>query len=1219
MENYRHTSAIFIKKRRDLMKRRLLSIIIALTMLLSSFAALTACNNDVNEGETSTEGGTRAETEGITGELDSTDESETNAPDDGESETTGGEKETEPNPDLDDITYQNGEEIKDAGTQWDEDVFALTENTIDESKAVDKTAAELLELLKNKDALAEGQVYRVTEPLVLTSETKYYGNLAAVIAEGGIVIKDVNDVVVKELIIKGDITIENSQSVTFFKIDVKGGSTALSIDGASSKVSLKNCKLYAEDIAIDSKAETLSIYRAHLEAKKGLISVGNEMAIHDSRIVASEIGISSIGEYCTAKNNSLEMTKDGVGIDFGAGSYNGLIALNSIKDTQISIKVSDGFNCVVLLNSAIRIIGEGNTNLYVVDNKLGGAIELKNNEYLLCDGNKYVNDGLDHPTVNTNNTEYNGDNLHDVNSRADYGAKEELLPHTNKDLFVGMERHGKVRDASLTKSYSFNNYMRTMGRKNSVVIVPPGAYTTSEVLILDATHSNTTYYAFGVYQEKDSLERVFEISGGSNITVRGLTVGYQFQSSGQVYVLEKLPDQKLRVVTNAGYINEFGKSNTNIFNTGMCDIFHDEELYPWKSSVGYNFIEKCDDGTMILQYTGSAKEFATIDLGGVLACRLAGDNSRSIYLSGQNLKMKDCVLYGYAAALAVVSGGRGTSNISLERFHNTVHSGYLIDEETYNRYAELEETYGVDLEIYIDEENRYRGGTPRVGSVDATHISGGQVGVNVISSLFESMCDDGSNQRGSSSRLAGYHDNGDGTTTLYYKGTLSQTYYGINIGKNLTGATPTNTNPLKAGDKLFVYASNGHIAFEGNVLTDSVNMGKLPECTVDHGEEGHSHCGLHMYHTDANADCICDDESCKAMLHADIKTGGAAGRDGKCDNCGIKVYTDFNKDDGYDGSGNGKCDVTGTAIVDENGDGIDDVDGTPIITTMVVNDKYNDANSNLTYQALYTQTTGARAIITYTTQIKGVTVRTEDVNFDAFEGYELADNNYFMEEKILFDNHSLNSAGFVFDNTMVRHTRSRGILVKTIDATIKNCTFRDHGMTAILLSVETTWGESTVPSNITVQGCLFDNTGCLLGYENNLTQAPIAIQGLGDLSGTVEISEDTLPCRNINIIGNKFVNIQNNYCITMSAAQGITVKDNVFTARDGDNINGKYGKAIFINGCANVNISGNTYSEVVNGDVTKAVIGYNYVGLTGTDVVDGEGNRLLPEEKDPMP
>ena len=297
-------------------------------------------------------------------------------------------------------------------------------------------------------------------------------------------------------------------------------------------------------------------------------------------------------------------------------------------------------------------------------------------------------------------------------------------------------------------------------------------------------------------------------------------------------------------------------------------------------------------------------------------------------------------------------------------------------------------------------------------------------------------------------------------------------------------------------------------------------MGVLPQCTVDHGETEHSHCAIHMIHYDVNRDCICDDEICKATLHFDIGTASNTQRDGKCDTCGIKVYTDFNKDDSFDGSGNNKCDVTGTQIIDANGDGFDDVDGTPIITDMVVNDKYNEGNSTLTYQALYTKTTGAKAIITYNTIIKSVTVKTEDVNFEAFEGYDMTDNDYFMDQKILFDNLTLNSAGFVFDNTVVQCTRSRGILVKTVDATIKNCTFRDHGMTSVLLSVETTWGESTVPQNITVEGCLFDNTGCLTGLEANMTQCPIAIQGLGNLSGSVEVSEDTLPCRDIRIIGN---------------------------------------------------------------------------------------------------
>ena len=358
-----------------------------------------------------------------------------------------------------------------------------------------------------------------------------------------------------------------------------------------------------------------------------------------------------------------------------------------------------------------------------------------------------------------------------------------------------------------------------------------------------------------------------------------------------------------------------------------------------------------------------------------------------------------------------------------------------------------------------------------------------------------------------------------------------------------------------------------------------------------------------MIHYDVNRDCICDDESCKATLHFDIGTAANTQRDGKCDTCGIKVYTDFNSNDGFDGSGNGKCDVTGTAIVDENGDGFDDVDGTPIITDMVVNDKYNEGNSTLTYQALYTKTTGAKAIITYNTIIKSVTVKTEDVNFEAFEGYDMTDNDYFMDQKILFDNLTLNSAGFVFDNTVVQYTRSRGVLVKTVDATIKNCTFRDHGMTSVLLSVETTWGESSVPQNVLIESCLFDNTSGSYGSESSLKNAPIAIEGLGELSGSVEVSKDTLPCKNIRIIGNKFTNITNNYCITMSAAQDIVIKNNVFCSREGDNSK-KYIRAININGCMGIETSGNTYSEFTGSDISKAIIARNYKNLTGSDVQD---------------
>ena len=356
---------------------------------------------------------------------------------------------------------------------------------------------------------------------------------------------------------------------------------------------------------------------------------------------------------------------------------------------------------------------------------------------------------------------------------------------------------------------------------------------------------------------------------------------------------------------------------------------------------------------------------------------------------------------------------------------------------------------------------------------------------------------------------------------------------------------------------------------------------------------------------DENNDCICDDESCKAHMHYDLGTKADPNRDNLCDACGTKVYLDINRD--------GKVTDLEEGLKDENGDGYNDADGVPIIIDDTQKERFNPASGTLTYECYYTDGTG-KHLLTYTTYIYEVQVSRDIFNESALAGYDLTDNDYRMSQKVLFDNQSMNSAGFTFDNVLVRYTRSRGILVKTVDATIKNCTFRDHGMTAVLLSVETSWGESTVPSNILVQSCLFDNTGCIMGYETNMTQAPIAIQGLGELSNSVEITEDTLPCRNIQIIGNKFINTNNNYCITMSAAQGITIRDNVFTAREGDTEK-KFGRAIYINGCMNINISGNHYeSEFFKDDITKAIVGWNYNGLTGSDVTN-----ILPPEKDPQP
>ena len=162
------------------------------------------------------------------------------------------------------------------------------------------------------------------------------------------------------------------------------------------------------------------------------------------------------------------------------------------------------------------------------------------------------------------------------------------------------------------------------------------------------------------------------------------------------------------------------------------------------------------------------------------------------------------------------------------------------------------------------------------------------------------------------------------------------------------------------------------------------------------------------------------------------------------------------------------------------------------------------------------------------------------------------------------------------------------------------------------MSVETTWGESTVPRNVTISACIFDDTGRNHGVQNNPTYSCIVIQGLGaNSSAPIEVSEESLPCKQINIIGNKFINVNNNYAISISAAQDILIKDNVFESSSKDTAE-KYSRAILINGAMNLTIMGNTFPSMAGGSAEKAIVANNYKNLTGEDV---EG--VFPTNKDP--
>ena len=835
------------------------------------------------------------------------------------------------------------------------------------------------------------------------------------------------------------------------------------------------------DIVINENNVTLK----NITVNGSITVMGDNVTIADCTVVSEKDAIISYGRHFIAKNNKIECK--GSAISLLSGSYNSLVAQNSANG---DITVTKAFNCSVILNCADKFIGCECTSLYVVDNKLCNTVELTKNKYIICDGNKCSQEMI------SENQFANGDNLQDVNARLEFGADEDLLPHTNKDLFLGMERKLAVTAPDLEETFALNEYIANKAKENEIVIVPPGAYTVNSLIELTGNHSNTVIYAYGVYLEITDYVQCLNMSGAENIAFKGLTIGYRDQSAGQMQILNSLGENRYLCISSAGFTREFGQLDPSVFSSGGY-FFRPREEVSWTEIGywgGYTVIpnEKGElinsDGTFVIEIANRDTSFDFIShlrRGEILTCRMQ-KQPRSIFITdSKHICFKDTVTYGFAGAICFVIAGK-SEDITLYRHHNLSHSAYEIDKETYEKYKALEEKYNVDLEIYIDEKGRYRGSKPRIGSVDATHVTRSSKGLDAVSSLFENACDDATNQRGDSSCLDKIIDNRDGTSTLIIKDNIPGVYYGLYQRFGKEDFQPGhNAAEFANGDRIFAYASNGKILCDTTVISDAEQI-----------------------------------EEKRLLLETD-----------------------------YDHKGEKKH-------------------------------------------------------MRWYSRITAVNVRTADLNMSAIEGIDTQINSYTMDNKVLVDNLSRNSTNFTFDNCMVRHNRGR-VVVKTRNATIKNCTFKDTSYAGVVMSVESTWGESSVPCHVTVSKCLFDGASRTLNKDKDTKYAAIAVEGLGSGNADVVVSADTLPAKDITIEGNVFRNIRNDYCITLSAVQDITVKNNVFEPRsreDCDNVPG----AIYLNGCMNVDIENNQYSS----NRSDAIVAKNYSNLTGIDV---EG--MLTEDK----
>lgn len=985
------------------------------------------------------------------------------------------------------ISY-NGGSVEGAGATLADDSFAMTSHTVNTDVVTDISSSQLTTLIQN--GLEAGEVYRVNDGNPVTLSSGFDGNGAAIIVPAGITFDSLNDTTVSNAIILSSVTVSNSSNVIFSQIDVQSESDSVSVSSGCSDITFDGCRIVAVDTGIESYAVNTTIKNAYVKGSNGIVLNSSESTVYNSNVIGNDVAISTVGSDNAVNNNTVLASPIGNGIRVDSGSLNSLLSYNVIAGSKASIAVNGATNTVVLFNSVYDVEAVNNVNLYIVENSIGGALDLNGNNYLLCDANTYDDNGRDHTLISVNNENTNGDTLMDVTARNEVGAKEELLPHTNKDLFIGMERKSTVKDVANGTSYDLTAFIEENAKSNGIVIVPPGAYTTAkgDYILLTEDMSNTDIYAFGVYNDHefktnqeylDDPNRVpnyvIQISGSKNVSIHGMTNAYNYQSLGQAHVLEKLDNYQIRVVPSAGFDLElgWGLSNPGVFRASFYAC-HKGKPTPW-FETSYTFVQANDDKTIIIKL--SETDYNRLGVGDILCTRMAGDNQTSIsVVNAENILFKDCVLHGYAAALAHVITGR-SYNVKLERVHNCPTSPYVMSEEDYEYFTALEEQYpGVDFEMYVDSEGRYRGTQPRFCSVDATHVISGQ-GLDIESCLFEQMCDDGSNQHGTSKRLYGITDNGDGTATVYVKGNVTQVYHGIYTNSDNHNRT---MDPLyfAAGDNIFIYTPDGEIVCDAICLTNSKNESQLNE-----------------------------------------------------------LY--------YLGE------------------------------------------------------------ITYTIKVNSVKVPIESVNFAALEGYDLKDNHYRMDNKITVDNISLVSGNFTIDNYMIRNSWSRGVLTKTVNATIKNSTFQHIKSTGILGNCEPEWGESTIPRHISVENCVFDDTGFAGETWDDPKIAPVYISGLSTYG---EANIHKIISTDFTVKGCHFLNYGHQYGICIDGAQNIKIIDNIFEPK----ASSAPGNFVKITTAVNVEISGNKYRDE-NGSLTtiSGIDAEDYADIHGTDV-DG----LFPHDFD---
>lgn len=472
-------------------------------------------------------------------------------------------------------------------------------------------------------------------------------------------------------------------------------------------------------------------------------------------------------------------------ISAGMGTvYNVLAAQNEIHGTATSILFENVSNCVALLNRAETISAIGCTNLYVNENSISGKLILQNNDYMIANENVY--DSFD----DRNNDHINGDNVTDIDARAAVGANEDLLPHINKEQFVGMKQYAEFR----TKygMLDLKTYIKKeVAEGKKTVLLPPGSHLVYSSILLEDM-SDVKIYGYGVYTDFGDLrDHVWHLKQCSGVEIYGVFVGSTTPTCFQGTIIE-CGDNQLQSNGEMANLSTIKILPDPGYKQNSADTYHFKEnaegvVYKAGSTIPYSAFyagsKSYDPSTLITTLVPKNNGIrGEIAVGDRITFR-SGIGAKAIYVEySSNVIFEDFTVFN-AFGMAERDDDCDVAPV-FHRYAVTTGAAPILQEGDYSRYGDL---------VWTDTYGRLRSAEPLESTQDATHSFNARVGIKLISCWLDGMFDDGGNIGAS----YGWVDSYDAqTNTLTYK------------TASVIGYHPLPEN-FRTGDTIRLYTASG--------------------------------------------------------------------------------------------------------------------------------------------------------------------------------------------------------------------------------------------------------------------------------------------------------------------------------------------------------------------------------------------------------------------------